>query len=87
MVYDCDNVFIETDISLLQGCSMGQVKVWSALVVGFVMGVANSAVAVPEPLEETAVTIHTAKLGHIVSERFLSLTIDPVRLMFGKEFG
>jgi hypothetical protein len=66
---------------------MQEVKVWWPAVVAFMMmGVANIVVAAPEPVEEDDVTINTAKLFQIVDEQFLSLTIDPAMLLFGKEF-
>jgi len=65
---------------------MQEEKVWWSVVVACMMiGVANVGAA-PEPVEEYDVTINTANLFHIVDERFLSLTIDPAMLLFGKEF-
>lgn len=61
---------------------MGQMQVWWSAVV-----VASVVVAAPEPADEAVVTINTAKLIQVVSERFLSLTIDPAMLLFGKESG
>jgi hypothetical protein len=54
------------------------------MVVGVMM--ANAVVAVPEPVEEVVVSINTTKSVQVVDERFLSLTIDPAMLLFGKEF-
>jgi hypothetical protein len=53
-----------------------------------VMGVmmANAVVAAPESVEEVVVSINTATSIKVVDERFLSLTIDPAMLLFGKEF-
>jgi hypothetical protein len=65
---------------------MQEEKVWWFVMVACMMiGVANVGAA-PQPLEEYDVTINTAKLLHIVDERFLSLTIDPAMLLLGKEF-
>jgi hypothetical protein len=54
---------------------------WSAIMM------ASIVVAAPEPADKAVVIINTAKLVQVVSERFLSLTIDPATLLFGKEFG
>lgn len=51
------------------------------------MVVASVVVAAPEPVYEAVVTINTTKMVQVVSERFLSLTIDPAMLLYGKEFG
>jgi hypothetical protein len=59
---------------------------WSAMVACMIIGVANIAMAAPQPVEEGDVTINITKLFQIVDERFLSLTIDPAMLMSGKEF-
>jgi len=65
---------------------MQEEKVWRSVVVACMMiGVANVGAA-PQPVEEYNVTINTSKLFHIIDERFLSLTIDPALLLFGKEF-
>jgi hypothetical protein len=59
---------------------------WPAVVACMMMGVANIVMAAPQPVEEADVTINPAKLFQIVDEQFLSLTIDPAMLLFGKEF-
>jgi hypothetical protein len=37
-------------------------------------------------MEEAVLSVNTAKSVQVVDERFLSLTIDPAMLLFGKEF-
>jgi len=65
---------------------MPEEKVWRSVVVAcMTIGVAN-VWAAPQPVEEYDVTINTTKLFHVVDEQFLSLTVDPAMLLFGKEF-
>jgi hypothetical protein len=54
------------------------------VVVGVMM--ANAVTAAPEPVEGVVISINTTKSVQVVDERFLSLTIDPAMLLFGKEF-
>jgi hypothetical protein len=54
------------------------------MVVGFMMAI--TVLAAPGPMEEVVVLINTTKSVQVVDERFLSLTIDPAMLLFGKEF-
>jgi hypothetical protein len=60
---------------------MGQMQVW-----WYAVMLASIVAAAPEPVDEATMTINTAKLAQVVSERFLSLTIDPAMLLFGKDF-
>jgi hypothetical protein len=75
-------------VSEFQGCNMGRGRLWWPLVVVVVAGVlmANDVIAAPEPVEEVVVSVDTTKSVQVVDERFLSLTIDPAMLLFGKEF-
>jgi hypothetical protein len=54
------------------------------VVLGFMM--VNAVMAAPEPVEEVIVSINTTTSVQVVAERFLSLTIDPAMVLFGKEF-
>lgn len=60
---------------------MGRRHLWWPLVMMIV-----GAMAAPEPVEEVVVSVNTTKSVQVVDERFLSLTIDPAMLLFGKEF-